>query len=322
MKAIQVHQNGGPEQLKIAEIDMPQPGAGEVLVKIHAAGVNFIDIYHRTGLYPLPMPFTPGLEASGTIEAIGAEVSGVSVGDRVAYSARLGAYADYAVVPASVVVPVPDGVSMLDAAAVMLQGMTAHYLAKSTFPLKKGNTALIHAAAGGVGLLLIQVAKKAGATVIGTVSTPEKAKLATEAGADHIILYSQTDFAAEVKRITNGAGVDVVYDSVGQATFQKSLTVLKPRGFMVLFGQSSGPVPPFNLAELNSHGSLYITRPSLFHYIASREDLLWRSRELFSWLQDGTLHLRIDRTLPLVEAAKAHELLASRKTAGKVLLIP
>ncbi len=322
MKAIQVKENGGVEQLRLAEITTPTPGNGEVLVKIHAAGVNFIDIYHRTGLYPLPKPFTPGLEAAGVVEAIGDGVTSVAVGDRVAYSTQLGAYAEFAVVPEAGLVPVPAEVSLTDAAAVMLQGMTAHYLAFSTFPLKKGDTALIHAAAGGVGLLLVQMAKKAGATVIGTVSTAEKAALAKDAGADHVIRYTQTDFAAETRRLTGGDGVDVVYDSVGQATFEKSLTVLKPRGMMVLFGQSSGPVPPFNLGELNTLGSLYITRPSLFHYIASREDLLWRSGDIFSWLKAGSLNLRIDRTIPLAEAATAHTLLAARKTAGKVLLIP
>lgn len=322
MKAIRVYQNGGPEQLKFEETERPQPGPGEVLVKIHAAGVNFIDIYHRTGLYPLPFPFTPGLEAAGLVEAVGENVDTVSVGDKVAYSATLGAYAEFAVLSPSVLVPIPDGVSMTDAAAVMLQGMTAHYLAKSTYPLKKGDTALVQAAAGGVGLLLIQVAKKAGATVIGTVSTPEKAELAKNAGADHVILYSQTDFAAETRRITNEKGVDVVYDSVGVATFEKSLTVLKPRGVMALFGQSSGPVPPFNLAELNRLGSLYVTRPSLFHYIATREDLLWRSGEVFTWMKEGALKVRIDRTLPLESAPEAHTLLAGRKTAGKLLLIP
>lgn len=322
MKAIQVKENGGVEQLRLEEITTPAPGNGEVLVKIHAVGVNFIDIYHRTGLYPLSKPFTPGLEAAGIVEAIGDGVTSVAVGDRVAYSTQLGAYAEFAVVPESGLVPVPAEVSLTDAAAVMLQGMTAHYLAFSTFPLKKGDTALIHAAAGGVGLLLVQMAKKGGARVIGTVSTEEKAALAKDAGADHVIRYTQTDFAAETRRLTGGDGVDVVYDSVGQATFEKSLTVLKPRGMMVLFGQSSGPVPPFNLGELNTLGSLYITRPSLFHYIASREDLLWRSGDIFSWLKEGSLKLRIDRTISLTDAAKAHTLLAARKTAGKVLLIP
>ncbi len=322
MQAIQVHKIGGPEQLKMEEIPVPQPVENEILVKIHASGVNFIDIYHRTGLYPLPTPFTPGVEAAGVVEAVGTGVTDIAVGDRVAYSSQMGAYAEYAVVPAEKVVPIPDGVTFEEAAAVMLQGMTAHYLSHSTFPLKADDTALIHAAAGGVGLLLVQLAKKIGATVIGTVSTPEKAALAKKAGADHIIFYTETDFEAETKRLTGGKGVDVVYDSVGQATFEKSLNVLHLRGSMVLFGQSSGPVPPFDLGELNRKGSLYVTRPSLFHYIAERRDLLWRSGELFNGLKEESLKVRIDRTLPLAEAATAHQLLASRKTAGKVLLVP
>ncbi|HFB52431.1 MAG TPA: quinone oxidoreductase, partial [Anaerolineae bacterium] len=292
MKAIRVHKTGGIEQLKLEEIPVPQPAENEILVKIHAAGVNFIDIYHRTGLYPLPLPFVPGLEAAGTVEAVGAGVNDFSVGDRVAYSTQLGAYAEYAVVPAEKVVSVPDGVSLTDAAAVMLQGMTAHYLTHSTYPLQAGETALIHAAAGGVGLLLVQLAKKIGATVIGTVSTAEKEALAKNAGADYIIRYTETDFETETMRLTDGRGVDVVYDSVGQATFNKSLNVLRSRGYMVLFGQSSGPVPPFDLGELNRKGSLFITRPSLFHYIAVRKDLLWRAGDLFNWLNEGSLKLR------------------------------
>lgn len=322
MLAIRVHQTGGAEQLKPEEIPVPQPAEDEILVKIYAAGVNFIDIYHRTGLYPLPLPFTPGLEAAGVVEAVGAKVTDFSVGDKVAYSSQLGAYAEYAVVPAEKVVPVPDNVSLADAAAVMLQGMTAHYLTFSTYPLQPGETALVHAAAGGVGLLLVQLAKKIGATVIGTVSTAEKEDLAKQAGADHIIRYTEMDFESETMRLTGGNGVDVVYDSVGQATFEKSLNVLHPRGYMVLFGQSSGPVPPFDLGELNRKGSLYVTRPSLFHYIADRKDLLWRSGDLFQWIADGSLKLRIDRTVPLAQAADAHRLLAGRKTAGKVLLRP
>jgi len=322
MLAIRVHQTGGVEQLKPEEIPVPQPAEDEILVKIYAAGVNFIDIYHRTGLYPLPLPFTPGLEAAGVVEAVGAKVTDFSVGDKVAYSSQLGAYAEYAVVPAEKVVPVPDNVSLADAAAVMLQGMTAHYLTFSTYPLQPGETALVHAAAGGVGLLLVQLAKKIGATVIGTVSTAEKEDLAKQAGADHIIRYTEMDFESETMRLTGGNGVDVVYDSVGQATFEKSLNVLHPRGYMVLFGQSSGPVPPFDLGELNRKGSLYVTRPSLFHYIADRKDLLWRSGDLFQWIADGSLKLRIDRTVPLAQAADAHRLLAGRKTAGKVLLRP
>ncbi len=322
MKAIRIYETGGPDVLKFEEIAMPSPGEGEVLVKLEVAGLNFIDIYHRTGIYPMAHPFTPGLEGAGIVEAVGEKVSLFRVGDRVAYGSHLGAYAEYAVVPEEKVVPVPKNLSMDKAVAAMLQGMTAHYLAFSTYPLKKGETTLIHAAAGGVGLLLVQMAKRAGATVVGTVSTDEKAQLAKDAGADHIIFYKDTDFESETKRITDGRGVDVVYDSVGIATFEKSLNILRPRGYMVLFGQSSGVVPPFNLGVLNQKGSLYITRPSLFHYISNRDDLLWRTKELFAWIEDGSLSLRIDRLLPLAEAAQAQTLLAARKTAGKVLLLP
>lgn len=322
MKAIRIHETGGPEVLKYEDTTVPVPGEGEVLVKIAAAGINFIDVYHRTGVYPMPLPFTPGLEAAGIVEAVGGNTSLFSIGDKVAYSSQLGSYAEYVAISEEKLVPIPKNLSMENAAAAMLQGMTAHYLAFSTYPLKKGETTLIHAAAGGVGRLLVQMAKRAGATVIGTVSTEEKAELAKNAGADHIIFYNQTDFETETKRITDGHGVDVVYDSVGLATFDKSLNVLRPRGHMVLFGQSSGVVPPFNLGLLNQKGSLYITRPSLFHYISNREDLLWRTREIFSWIEDGSLVLRIDRSLPLAEAGKGQTLLTSRKTAGKVLLLP
>lgn len=322
MKAIRIYETGGPEVLKFEELPIPSPGEGEVLVKIEAAGVNFIDIYHRTGIYPMEHPFTPGLEAAGIVEAMGENTSLFRVGDRVAYGLSLGAYAEYALVPEEKLVPIPESLSMDKTAAVMLQGMTAHYLAFSAYPLKQGETTLIHAAAGGVGLLLVQMAKRAGATVIGTVSTEEKAQLARNAGADHIIFYNESDFESETQRITDGKGVDVVYDSVGIATFDKSLNVLRPRGYMVLFGQSSGVVPPFNLGLLNQKGSLFITRPSLFHYTANRDDLLWRARDVFAWLEDGSLSLRIDRILPLAEAAQAQTLLAARKTAGKVLLLP
>ncbi|RME72922.1 MAG: quinone oxidoreductase [Chloroflexi bacterium] len=321
MKAIRVHQTGGPEVLQFEEVATPSPGPGEVLVKIAAAGINFIDIYHRVGLYPLETPFTPGLEAAGIVEAVGEGVSEFKPGDRVAYCTQLGAYAEFALVPAEKLVPVPSGVDLPTAAAVMLQGMTAHYLALDTFPLKPGHTALVHAAAGGVGLLLVQIARRQGATVIGTVSTEEKAALARQAGADHVILYTQTDFETETKKLTNGRGVDVVYDSVGVATFEKSLNVLRPRGYMVLFGQSSGKVPPVDLQILNSKGSLYVTRPTLFHYVATREDLLRRAEDLFGWITAGQLHVRIDRQLPLSQAAEAHRLLASRQTAGKLLLV-
>ncbi len=322
MKAIRIHEVGGPEALTYEDVPRPEPAAGEARVKIEAAGVNFIDIYHRRGLYSLELPTTPGLEAAGVIEAVGPQVTEFQAGDRVAYSSHLGAYAQYAAVPTERLVPVPAGVELASAAAVMRQGMTAHYLSHSTYPLQAGETAFIHAAAGGVGLLLVQLAKQRGATVIGTVSTAEKADLAYQAGADHIIRYTETDFEAETMRLTGGQGVEVVYDSVGQSTFDKSLNILKPRGYMVLFGQSSGPVPPVDLQVLNSKGSLFVTRPSLFHHVATREELLARSGDLFRWLAEGSLSLRIDRQLPLAEAAEAHRLLASRQTMGKLLLKP
>ncbi len=322
MKAIRISETGGPETLRYEDLPMPEPGEGEVRVKNEAAGVNFIDIYHRTGLYPLDLPVTPGLEAAGVVDAVGTGVTEFKEGDRVAYSSQLGAYAEYSLVPEAKLVPVPAEVELASAAAVMLQGMTAHYLAYSTYPLQAGKTALIQAAAGGVGLLLVQIAKRLGATVIGTVSTEEKANLAYGAGADHIIRYTETDFEAETIRLTGGEGVDVVYDSVGKETCDKSLNVLKPRGYMVLFGQSSGKVPPVDLQTLNSKGSLFVTRPSLFHYVASREELLRHSGDLFEWLKAGQLKVRIDRKLPLADAAEAHRLLAGRKTAGKLLLGP
>jgi len=321
VKAIRVHQYGGPEVLRYEEVPVPEPGAGEARIKLEAIGVNYIDIYQRTGLYPQPMPFTVGREGAGIIDAIGANVTEVKKGDRVAYAMEPGAYAEYAVVPAWKLVPIPPSVDSRSAAAIMLQGMAAHYLARDTYPLKKGETALVHAAAGGVGLLLIQVAKRLGARVFGTVSTEEKAGLAREAGADEVILYTQADFAAEVKRLTNGEGVQVVYDSVGQSTFEKSLDCLRPRGYLVLFGQSSGPVPPFNLGNL-AKGSLFVTRPTLLHYMRNREELLQRSGDLFRWLATGELRLRIGKTFPLSDAAEAHRQLAGRATVGKVLLIP
>jgi len=322
MKAIRIYEPGGPETLHYEEVSTPKPSAGEVRVKIAAAGINFIDIYHRAGLYPLDMPVTPGLEGAGTIDAVGEDVSQFKIGDRVAFSSQMGAYADYLIVPVAKLVPVPDGVDLAAAAAIMLQGMTAHYLALDTYPLEPGDTAFVHAAAGGVGLLLTQIAKRQGATVIGTVSTPEKAKLARQAGADHVILYTQTDFETETMQITDGQGVNVVYDSVGVDTFEKSLNILRPRGYLALFGQSSGPVPPVDLQILNAKGSLFVTRPTLFHYIASRAELLRRSGDLFAWLKTGDLSVRIDRQLPLRDAAEAHRLLADRKTAGKLLLVP
>lgn len=322
MKAIRVHETGGPEQLRYEDVPMPEPGAEQVLVKVAAAGLNFIDVYHRSGLYPMTPPFTPGSEMAGTVAAIGAEVSGFAVGDRVASVRAIGAYAEYALVPATMLVRVPEGIELQQAAAAMLQGMTAHYLLYSTYPLKAGETTLIHAAAGGVGLLLVQMAKQIGARVIGTVGNAEKARLAREAGADEVIIYTEEDFVASVKRITADNGVDVVYDSVGQSTFEGSLDCLRPRGYLVLFGQSSGPVPPFNLQVLNAKGSLFITRPSLFHYVAERNELDQRANDMFNWIGAGTLKLRIDRSFPLADAAEAHRALEGRQTAGKVLIIP
>ncbi|HZN10744.1 MAG TPA: quinone oxidoreductase, partial [Blastocatellia bacterium] len=287
-----------------------------------AVGVNFIDVYHRTGLYPLPLPFTPGMEGAGVVEAVGPDVTEVAAGDRVAYAMTPGAYAEYAVVPAWRLVKVPAGVGLEQAAAAMLQGMTAHYLTTSTYPLKAGETALVHAAAGGVGLLLIQMAKAVGARVLGTAGTEAKAQLAREAGADEVILYAEQDFEQEVKRLTGGRGVQVVYDSVGKDTFLKSLNSLAPRGMLALFGQSSGPVAPFDPGLLAQKGSLFLTRPSLAQYAATRDDLLWRAGAVFDWIGAGRLKLRIDRTFPLAEAAEAHRQLEGRKTTGKVLLIP
>lgn len=322
MKAIRINNPGGPEVLSYEDTPLPEPGEGQARVKIEAIGVNFTDIYQRKGQYPGPLPTTLGSEAAGVVDAIGRGVTDVQVGQRVAYASLPGAYAEFAVVAASHLVPIPDGVDTHTAAAVMLQGMTAHYLAKSTYPLKAGETALVHAAAGGVGQLLVQIAKRQGARVIGTVSTEEKARLAREAGADEIIFYTQTDFAKETRRLTDGAGVNVVYDSVGKTTFEGSLDSLRLRGYMVLFGQSSGPVPPVDPQILNRKGSLFLTRPTLVHYAATREELLWRSGELFQWIKDGELKVRIDRTFPLSAAAEAHRYIEGRQTRGKVLLIP
>jgi NADPH2:quinone reductase len=322
MRAIRVMEPGGPEVLRAETVPVPIPNTDEALVRIEAIGVNFIDIYQRSGLYNVPMPATPGSEAAGIVVAVGDHVTDVRVGDRVAYEGVRGAYAEYAVVPASVLVPVPDGVTTRQAAAVMLQGMTAHYLATSTHVLQAGEQCLIHAAAGGVGLLFCQIASLRGARVIGTASTEAKMQQARDAGAHEMINYTTHDFAAEVKRLTNGGGVDVVYDSVGKTTFEKSLDCLKPRGLMVLFGQSSGPVLPVNLQILNQKGSLYVTRPTLGHYVATREELLWRSGDLFTWMRDGKLTVHIGKEFPLSDARRAHEALAGRKTTGKVLLIP
>jgi NADPH:quinone reductase len=322
MKAVCVHETGGLEKLKYEDAPTPAPRQGQALVKLYATGVNYIDIYFRTGLYKSPLPFIPGQEAAGIIESVGEGVTDVKPGDRVAYAGVLGAYAEYAVVNAARLVKIPGDLSFEKAAAAMLQGMTAHYLTYSTYPLRKGETLLLHAAAGGVGLLLTQIAKKIGATVIGTVSTEEKAALAKDAGADHVIFYTRTDFEEEVKKITAGAGVDVVYDSVGRTTFEKSLNCLKRRGMLVLFGQSSGPVPPVDLGTLNSKGSLYVTRPGLPHYTATREELLWRAGDVLQWVSGKSLKIRVDRSHPLNEAAKAQQALEGRETAGKVILLP
>jgi NADPH2:quinone reductase len=321
MKAVRVRKHGGADALVIDDIPTPEPKPGETRVKIEASGVNFIDIYHRTGLYPLQTPFTLGTEGAGVVDAVGDGVTEVKKGDRVAYAMIPGSYADYAIVPAAKLVPVPANIESKAAAALMLQGMTAHYLTHSTYALKHGDTALIHAAAGGVGLLLTQVAKMLGARVIGTVSTEAKAQLAKQAGVDDIILYTQQDFLAEVKKLTDGRGVEVVYDSVGATTFDKSLDCLRPRGHLVLFGQSSGPVPPFDPGKLAAKGSLFLTRPSLAHYTLTRAELLQRSGDLFDWIATGKLQLRIEKTLPLAQAAEAHRLLEGRKTTGKLVLI-
>jgi NADPH2:quinone reductase len=322
MKAIVVENTGGPEALIYRDTEKPAPKADEALVKLEAIGLNYIDVYHRTGLYPLPRPFIPGMEAAGVVEAVGAEVTEVAVGDRVAYAMTPGAYAEYAAVQAWKLVKVQEGVGAEQAAAAMLQGMTAHYLVTSVYPLKAGETALIHAAAGGVGLLLIQMVKRIGARAIGTVSTEAKAELAREAGADEVILYTQQDFEQETRRLTGGKGAQVVYDSVGRDTFLKSLNCLAPRGMLALFGQSSGPVAAFDPALLAQKGSLFLTRPSLAHYAATRDELWWRASDLFNRIKTGELKLRIEKTFPLRDAAEAHRQLEGRKTTGKVLLIP
>jgi NADPH2:quinone reductase len=322
MKTVRVHQYGGLEVLKVEEVPIPEPGEGQARVKIEAIGVNFIDIYHRIGRYQGSLPLTLGQEAAGTVDAVGPNVTDVRPGDRVAYASVQGAYAEYAIAPAWRLIRVPESVDSQRAAAAMLQGMTAHYLTSSTYPLKEGETALVHAAGGGTGQLLVQVAKRRGARVIGTVSNEEKAALAREAGADEVILYTQTDFEVEVKRLTNNIGVDVVYDSVGKDTFDKSLNCIRRRGYMVLFGASSGAVPPLDPQTLNAKGSLFLTRPFLGHYTADRAELLWRVSDVFNWIAAGELKVRIDKTFPLVDAAKAHHHLEDRQSKGKVLLIP
>ena len=322
MRAIRVHAHGGPEVLKIEDVEARPPGPGEARVRIEAVGVNYIDVYHRTGLYPNALPFTPGLEAGGVVTAVGEGVAQVKAGDRVAYTDQLGAYAEEAVVAAARLVAVPAALSTRDAAAAMLQGMTAHYLAHTTYPLKPGDACLVHAAAGGVGLLLVQMAKRQGARVLATVSTGAKEALAREAGADEVIRYDQADFQAEARRLTGGHGVNVVYDSVGRDTFERSLQSLAPRGMLVLFGQSSGPVPPFNPALLASGGSLFLTRPVLFHHVADQQSLRARASEVLGAVAAGGLRLRIGATFPLAEAAEAHRALEGRRTTGKVLLVP
>ena len=322
MKIVRVHSPGDAGVLRLEEAEVPRPGPGQALIRVDAVGVNFIEIYQRTGLYKVAPPYTPGSEAAGTVETVGPGVTTVQPGDRVGSVSVLGAYAEYALVPAERLVPLPDRVTTHQAAAALLQGMTAHYLTVSTYPLSRGQTCLVHAAAGGVGLLLCQMARRRGARVIGTVSTEEKAVLAREAGADEVILYTQTDFETEVKRLTGGSGVHVIYDSVGRTTFAKGLNCLLPRGLMVLFGQSSGPIEPFDPQVLSQKGSLFLTRPSLVHYVATRAELLDRAGEVLGWVADGSLAVRIGLELPLARAADAHRELEGRRTTGKVLLVP
>ena len=322
MKAIQVQKNGGPEVLTYVDVPAPTPKPNEAVVQIAAAGVNFIDVYFREGRYPASLPFINGQEAAGTVMAVGPDVTSLKNGDRVAYTSVLGSYAEYAAVPAERLVQVPESLQLELAAAAMLQGMTAHYLVHSTYPVKKGDTVLIHAAAGGVGLLLVQMAKQLGARVIGTAGTADKVRLAREAGADEMINYREQDFEAETKRFTDGKGVEAVYDGVGQTTFDKDLNILKPRGYLVLFGAASGPVPPFDPIRLGQKGSLFLTRPSLAHYTATRAELERRSSDVLSQVADGKLKLRIDRVYKLQDAQQAHRDLEGRKTTGKLLLAP
>jgi NADPH:quinone reductase len=322
VRAIRVHSPGPPEVLRFEEVSPPTPGTGQVRMRVEAAGVNFIDVYQRTGLYKIPMPAILGQEAGGTVDAVGPGAADWKSGDRVVSSNVMGAYAEHALVPADRLVPLPSGVSPRQGAAVLLQGITAHYLTHSTYQLRSGDTCLVHAAAGGVGLLLCQVASRRGARVLATVSTEEKASLAREAGAAEVILYTRDDFETEVKRLTGGAGVQVVYDSVGRSTFAKGLNCLAPRGMMVLFGQSSGPVKPLDPQILNQKGSIFLTRPSIGHYVAARAELLQRAGDVLQWVADGTLGVRIGREFPLGEAVQAHRELEGRMTTGKVLLIP
>ena len=323
MKAIRINEFGGPEALEIEDIEVPEPGPGQARVKLAASGVNFIDVYQRTGLYPGDLPRTLGLEGAGEVDAVGDGVEDISPGDYVAFASTPGSYAEYVVAPAENLVPFNATlVEARVAGAVMLQGMTAHYLTHSTFPLQEGQTALVHASAGGVGLLLVQLAKMRGATVIGTAGTEEKAQLAREAGADEVILYTEQDFVEETGRITDGEGVHVVYDSVGKDTFDGGLDVLRPRGYMVLFGASSGPVDPVDPQVLNQKGGLFLTRPALAHYTATSEELLWRAESLFSWIGQNNLSVRIGGTYELSDVEQAHRDLEGRKTTGKLLLVP
>ena len=323
MKAIRIHEFGGPEALSYEDVETSEPGPGQARVKLAASGVNFIDVYQRTGLYPGDLPRPLGLEGAGEVDAVGEGVDDVSPGDYVVFASTPGSYAEYVVAPAENLVPFnPTLVEARVAAAAMLQGMTAHYLTHSTFPLEEGQTALVHAAAGGVGLLLVQLAKMRGANVIGTTGTEEKAQLAKEAGADEVILYTEQDFVEETERITDGEGVHVVYDSVGQATFDGGLDVLRPRGYMVLFGASSGPVEPLDPQVLNQKGGLFLTRPSLAQYTLTREELLWRAENILSWIGQNNLNVRIGGTYELSDVAQAHQDLEGRKTTGKLLLIP
>lgn len=322
MKSIRITEHGGPEVMRLEDLPTPAPQAGQVLVRVEAAGVNYIDTYQCSGHYKVPLPYTMGLEGAGVVEATGEGVTGIAKGARVAWTNVPGAYATHALVPADKVVPLPAAITSQQGAAVMLQGMTAHYLAHTTFPLRRGDACVVHAGAGGVGLLLTQMAKRAGARVFTTVSTEEKAKLSKDAGADEVIRYTQEDFKDAVRRLTDGKGVRVVYDSVGRDTFEKSLDCLAPRGLLALFGQSSGAVPPFDAQVLAAKGSLFFTRPTLAHYIATREELLARANEVFAWIADGSLKIRIGATFPLAEAGRAHTELQGRRTTGKVLLLP
>ena len=322
MRAIQIAQTGGPEVLQLAEVAKPEANSGEVLVHVAAAGLNFIDVYLREGRYPAPLPFIAGQEGAGVVVAVGADVAGFNLGDHVAWFSTRGSYAEFVAVPVASLVKVPDGISLEDAAAVMAQGLTAHYLAMDTYTIKPGDTVLVHAGAGGVGLLLTQIAKLQGTRVITTVSTEAKAELSRGAGADHAILYTEQNFAEEVKRMTAGELLPVVYDSVGKTTFEDSLKCLRPRGLMVLFGASSGAVPPFDLIRLSQIGSLYVTRPTMKDYLQTHEELQHRATELFGWMGRGKLHVRIGDRFPLAEAAEAHRALEGRRTTGKVLLIP